>query len=104
MARVCTCHRPCFCGCRNPASAEGGIKWHESRSPGQVWWHCQTVLGRDVDPYAIAAPPCSGAGHVEWVKTLKELVLALAAYLRAHHAAGPVWNPAGRPLSQFKGA
>lgn len=49
-------------------------------------------------------PPCSGAGHVEWVKTLKELVLALAAYLRAHHAAGPAWNPAGRPLSQFKGA
>lgn len=41
---------------------------------------------------------------MDWVKTLKELVLALSAYVRAHHAAGPAWNPAGRPLSQWKGA
>lgn len=53
---------------------------------------------------AKACPPCSGAGHVEWIKTLKELVMALSAYIRAHHVAGPSWNPAGRPLSQFKGA
>lgn len=37
----------------------------------------------------------------EWVKSLKELLKGLAAYVKQHHVAGPAWNPNGLPLSQF---
>ena len=44
------------------------------------------------------------SGHVDWVNSLKALVLALAAYVRDHHAAGPAWNPGGGSVAGFKGA
>lgn len=37
----------------------------------------------------------------EWVKALKELLKALAAYVKQHHATGPAWNANGVSLSQF---
>ena len=36
------------------------------------------------------------------VKSLKELLKGLAAYVKQYHATGPAWQPSGIPISQFR--
>ena len=39
---------------------------------------------------------------MEWVRVLKALLQGLAAHCKRCHPAGPAWNAAGTPLSQFR--
>ena len=36
------------------------------------------------------------------VKSLKELLKGLVAYVKQYHATGPAWQPNGIPISQFR--
>ena len=36
------------------------------------------------------------------VKSLKELLKGLAAYVKQYHATGPAWQPSGIPISKFR--
>lgn len=46
----------------------------------------------------------STPAHVDWVKRLKALIMALGAFLKQHYPAGAVWNPSGISIAQFIGA
>ena len=46
----------------------------------------------------------SGKPHVAWCKALKELAMALKAYVKKYHATGPSWNMQGVDLKSYKPA
>eukprot|EP00899_Mesostigma_viride_P007907 jgi/Mesvir1/17117/Mv07550-RA.1 len=40
--------------------------------------------------------------HAEWVKCLKELLMALRTYVKSNHPMGPSWNANGGDVASFK--
>jgi adenylyl cyclase-associated protein len=40
--------------------------------------------------------------QVAWCAALKALFASLRVYVKAHHAAGPAWNPRGADVAEFK--
>jgi len=100
-----------FHHCKAVAEALGGLSWvvysgpscgmnppgqhvADAWSSAEFWANKLLVEHRNSD---------GGKGHVEWVKSLKALLGALEGYVKAHHASGPSWNPAGGPLASFEG-
>ena len=40
--------------------------------------------------------------HVTWVKSLKDLFMALTDYVKQHHLTGPSWNAQGMAVKDYK--
>ena len=41
--------------------------------------------------------------HVDWIKRLKALTIALGDFVRQLHPAGPAWTSGGVSVSEFQG-